>query len=292
VEEGIDPDQFTGDVIELLRRVLLAKVTGDVSAVVIDMDEEQKRQLEGWRELREVGDLVKLLELFIEKRRDVKLCQPPQLPLEIAVARYCSGMTDIIEEPPRSAPSPAKRPVAVPMAPVMAPKGPAAPVKKAEVTPEVRSVAEAEPAVLVARKQDEEHPSAAVVPQAAVGCICGFNLEAVRDKWSEFLRLVGEENHSLTFLLGVAEPVEIAGGVVKVGFNYVFHRDKFNSAKNRQAAEKAMSSLLAEPVRMEGLVLERKVEMVNNEPALAAAAAAPATPVDNLAAAFGGHVVE
>ncbi|MFA6603322.1 MAG: DNA polymerase III subunit gamma/tau [Patescibacteria group bacterium] len=290
-EEGIDADQFTGDVIELLRRILLAKVTGDVSAVVIDMDEEQKRQLEGWRELREVGDLVKLLELFIEKRRDVKLCQPPQLPLEIAVARYCAGMTDIVEESPRPAP-PTKRPVVQPAAPLATPKAPAAPVQKIEAAPEIPRAVHIEPTVPAAVRQDEVLPPAAAAPPTTVGCVCGFDLDAVRAKWGDFLRLVGEENHSLTFLLGVAEPVEIAGGVVKVGFNYVFHRDKFNSAKNRQAAEKAMSALLAEPVRMEGLVLERKVEMVNNDPAPAAAAAAPATPVDSLAAAFGGRVME
>jgi len=300
LEAGVDVDQFAGDVVELLRKVLIAKVGGDVEQAAFDMSAEQKAKLNEWRGLRDASELVRLLELLMEKRRDIRTSQPPQLPLEIAVAKYCEtpSMQASPDEPPERAAAKA---------------GAAGPERSgaSRRTPpkEVSAAARQEPDPAEAGKERVAHAAASEAieaaatptvtktgaeagPASSAPPVLGVSIEKLKSLWNELLRLVGEENHSLPFLLGTAEPVGVEGDLVKVGFNYAFHRDKLNHEKNRRILEKALGCLLKTAVRVEGVVLDRKVGIVNNGAAPETVSAAPLTPVDGLAAAFGGRVVE
>ena len=286
LDAGADIDQFTGDVIELLRKILLSKVGGNAEAFALEMDEERARQLAEWRNLVEAPRLIAMIELLLEKRKDLKISHPPQLPLELAAARLCEDPSAATAEPVRTqaAPEPAKpvRKIAEASKPA-----PAKPLKSAIED----KVAASPPTPELHDFTTSPLPTSATLAMVAT-------MEKIESLWPEILRRVGEENHSLPFLLGVAKPAEICGNMLRIGFNFAFHKDKLNQEKNRLIVEKVLCAMLEASVRVEGVLLEKTIEIDNNVPASAAPAvpaaapAVPAGPVDALAAAFGGRVVE
>ncbi len=91
LEAGVELDQFAGDVIELLRQLLMMKLGVSPEVVAADADEGQQKRFATWRELSTTEEVIIATELMLEKRRDLKSAHPPQLPLELAVARVCEG---------------------------------------------------------------------------------------------------------------------------------------------------------------------------------------------------------
>jgi len=282
LEAGADIDQFAGDVIELLRKVLLAKVSGNPEVFAVEMDEEQAKRLGEWRHLVEAPRLVTVIELLLEKRRELKVSHPPQLPLELAVARLCEE--PVVKDMPAPQPKPVREEVPVIRTTRKLADQSAKPLKSEE---------EISADVGVGAAKVEASLAAPIAVTVEAATVCSATVESLRAVWPELMRQVGEENHSLPFLLGVSEPAEICGNLIRIGFNFAFHKDKLNQEKNRRIVEKVLCGLLNSSVKVEGIILERKVEIVDNVAAsVVKEPLPPAGPVDSLAAAFGGRVVE
>jgi DNA polymerase-3 subunit gamma/tau len=152
--------------------------------------------------------------------------------------------------------------------------------------------------VEVARVADDAASSAVVRQEAEGGHVT--TVQALKARWAEFVQRAGEENAAFSFLLGVGEPAEVAGNMVRIGFDFAFHRDKMNEEKHRRVLEKVLGTLLGKPVKIEGVVTEQK-RGIGSEGGLipgaygTAPVAAPGRVMaggDGLAAAFGGRVVE
>ncbi len=264
MEGGIDIDQFAGDAIELLRKTLLTAMTGSPDVVAENADDEQKKRLAGWAMLADVPRLVVAIELLLEKRREIKTSHPSQLPLELAVVRLCE---EAAAAPTAERPS---APASIVSSPAM-PESVKPAVKPAYVAPAAKAVEEAQ-----------------VMDPVA-------SLETLKAAWPEFVRRAGDEGHSLSFLLGAGEPTGIVGKTVRIGFDFAFHRDKCNDEKTNRLLEKVFGAALGAAVRIEGILLDKKDRIMQDDAAAEPAIAAPAaaTGVDNnLLSAFGGRVVE
>jgi hypothetical protein len=119
----------------------------------------------------------------------------------------------------------------------------------------------------------------------------------VRELWGDLISKAGEMSHSLTFLLSSAEPEEVVGDTIRIGFRFPFHRDKLNQAKVRSTVETACKGVFGAEMRVEGVLLERSVELGHS--GTVATASAPrgtaqkaGSSAADLAAAFGGKVLE
>src|SRR5688572_29474904 len=108
LEGGVDLDQFATDAIELLRKALLAKMSGNPDVFSAEMDEEGKKRIEGWASLASIAEFVTAIETLMEKRREIKGSHPAQLPLELAAVRICEGIPARTEAPEGSAGRPAE----------------------------------------------------------------------------------------------------------------------------------------------------------------------------------------
>ncbi len=289
LEGGVDLDQFATDAIELLRKTLLTRMSGNPDVFTSELDEEGKKRLEGWASLAEPAWLVPAIETLMDKRRDIKTSHPAQLPLELAVVRICEGLPAAPETSggaavQRPAPRPAVR-QAVP-APAAAPSPAKAVPSAAEViaVKEAELAAAAEPPVLEAVGDGAPAIAESAVPVTTV--------ETIRARWKEFMEKAGEQNHGLLYLLGVGSPVEVAGKIVRIGFDFAFHKDKLNQEKNRRMIEKALAGIIGAEVRVEGVLLEKKSGLGHDDAApVETSAAAPAFD-GNVLQAFGGRVVE
>ncbi len=272
VDDGTDIDQFTGDVIELLRKVLLTKMSGNPDIFASDMDAERKKQLAAWADEADTAVLLRTIETLLEKRRQLKTAHPTQLPLELAAVELCERIPARATEKPRAASvggAPAR---------VVAPAAPA-PASTVLPTTEHTAPVAAKPVVAPRATEQDGDPVRSIDELKAV--------------WQAFIARVGEVNASLPYILISSEPVAVMGNKVSVGFGYTFHRDKFNEEKALRITEKALEEVLETPVRLEGVLLDKKPQIGHTDDALPAQAPAMATAAGtDLAAAFGGAVVE
>ncbi len=286
LESGVDLDQFAGEAIELLRKVLLTKLTGEVEVVAFDLDEERKKKLVEWAALAEVSRLVSVTELLLEKRRDMKTSHPLQLPLELAVVRLCEEEREEIN-PIR------EKVVATPLSRVDFAHEQATSdeiIRLAHIgSPMVASVRE-EGASRVPLLEKE---GTGEVDTVRTDTAHVTTVELLKGMWSEFIRRAAEENQALPYLLGVGEPIAIEGKKIKIGFDFAFHKDKLNEDKNRKLLEKALGSLLNAAVFVEGVLLEKKERIVHDDAAVSTSQKlVPAIGNGEILATFGGRVVQ
>lgn len=295
LEGGVDLDQFATDAIELLRKALLAKMSGNPDVFSAEMDEEGKKRLEGWASLTSVEDFVTAIETLMEKRREIKGSHPAQLPLELAAVRICEGI------PAKSEPTAGSGGAARPAEPQRQPAAAKVHAKEpAKVAAHMATDAVA--AAEAALAKGAAVPASAVVVDEVPKATAAdgepvTTVEKIQSVWNQFMAKAGEHNAGLPFLLGVGTPVEVVGRLVRIGFDFAFHKDKLNQEKNRRALEAALGELVGGEVRLEGIVLEKKMGLQQDDAAPAMAVAAAPVPSSaafdgNVLQAFGGRVVE
>ncbi|HTM69148.1 MAG TPA: DNA polymerase III subunit gamma/tau [Candidatus Binatia bacterium] len=300
LEGGVDLDQFANDAVELLRKTMLTGMSGNPDVFSAELDEEGKKRLEGWAALAPTAELVVAIETLMEKRREIKTSHPAQLPLELAVVRICEGLparASSDELRASSLPIAKTGPVTSSQLKAQSSKLPTPAAAVAEAVAEAVAAKEAEltatveaPALAPLTAEDRKAEAAAQVIEAVT------TVEVVQARWKEFMAKAGEQNHGLLYLLGVGSPVAVAGRIVKIGFDFAFHRDKLMQEKNRRMIEKALAAVVGtDDIRVEGVLLEKKEGLVqdNAAPAQDVLAAQPVPVIEgNLLQAFGGRVVE
>ncbi|MDD5342186.1 MAG: DNA polymerase III subunit gamma/tau [Patescibacteria group bacterium] len=119
-QEGVNFVQFSKELVEFLRKILLIKVNGrlDIFSSLELTQEMEKSTIDQAKEI-ELERLVKAINLFLEKERDIKYSDIPQLPLELAIVEICetepsarppeppvapTGSSSAAKEPPKTAP--------------------------------------------------------------------------------------------------------------------------------------------------------------------------------------------
>jgi DNA polymerase-3 subunit gamma/tau len=89
IDEGVDLEQFTSDLIEFLRKILIFKIysqkEGQIEQILPDLDKETNKKIQTLSQEIEIKELIEIIELFVEKKAQLKWSEIPQLPLELAV---------------------------------------------------------------------------------------------------------------------------------------------------------------------------------------------------------------
>ncbi len=85
-ECGADIKYFFDNIIELARKLLFLKITGETDAGLPD---EIKKRLEKMAQAAALADITKILDILIARRGDVRLLDIPSLPLELTAAEIC-----------------------------------------------------------------------------------------------------------------------------------------------------------------------------------------------------------
>jgi len=91
VEEGIDLEQFTKDLIEFLRKILLTKIQVDEKKIFWQVDGLSKNKIQKLAQEIEIKKLVEIIEEFIQTQLSLADAEIPQLPLELAVIRLVNN---------------------------------------------------------------------------------------------------------------------------------------------------------------------------------------------------------
>ncbi len=217
IGDGVDPRQFNRQVVEYLRELLLIKVGDDSS--LVHVTPEVLQEMKGQVAQLSIRELIKMVKLFNQAGLDLKASVQSQLPLELAFVDATLG------EEEEAAP-PAAR-----LSPGTVPKTSA----ETKVASAPRSAPASEPAKAVREKPREE-------PGASAGL--KLTLTTVNSQWGRILGEAKLRNRSIEALLKSCRPLGVEGQEVVLGFQYPFHKEKIEEAKNKALVESVVSQVV------------------------------------------------
>ena len=239
--------------IEFLRKILLAGVSGDLEEYTFDLDEELEKKVEQYSKEIDSGKIIKWVELFIEKKRELKAAEIEQLPLEMAIIEITNSV-----------------PVKVSKA-VDFNKG------SNKITQEQRDNIKRVTSQEASTEKDSQEKKVENTNNKTIN----FGLEKIKEQWSNILRVAAEKNPSLVLILRVGQPVAVEDGVLQIGFKYRFHKERINEEKNNQILRRLTKEVLGEGIGVAGVIADIP------EPE-----ETPPIEVDKVLEEFGGKVVE
>jgi len=193
---------FLENVIDFLRKGLLQKV--GIGKAKIDFIDK--------------NDLITLLELFTEAEELSKTSLIEQLPLEIAVIKWCSSLEDD-EENKESKTLPEK-------------------TEKVEVNKKEDRIK----AIFKQRK--------AVAQSSIKSESNGKVFKITEEIWKSILVKVRPINATIEALLRASKPIGINGNTLKLGVFYQFHKERLEDIKNRRIFEDVVGEVFGRPIKL------------------------------------------
>ena len=98
-DSGINLLQFANDTIELLRIMMITKADMKATGAGIDLNDKVKTELENLNKKIDYNKLVKLIDLVMKRRLEIKTSPLPQLPLEMVLIEFCSNdVVNVIDD--------------------------------------------------------------------------------------------------------------------------------------------------------------------------------------------------
>jgi DNA polymerase-3 subunit gamma/tau len=214
-EQGSDIYNFSSNVIYLSRDLMLL-----LSGIAKPHFSEELQKLS---QHASIPETAQLLNLLIEAHSKIKASSIPQLPLELAVIKYCQSAEDI---------QPNVKPV------------------KTKPSSEDDSSYDTEIDL-------KEFKSVKKMTESADASIDDSNtskfeedieelgelLADVVQKWEDIISTASQVNNSVTAILKASRPLKIdGGGYLVLEVMYKFHKERLESTKNRELVEQAISA--------------------------------------------------
>lgn len=250
VEQGADLRQFTRDLVERLRAVLLLLAAGD--SALADSGEDERQLLEGWAHRADAARLLHWVKLFSGLDHQLRTTPYGHLPLELAVVEALVSPAAHAEAPTRSPdvpPAPARRPAAQPRPappPPAVPPAPQAAAPAPATTPAREETAAAPPAPAPALAAHTPRS-----PEAAAAANADFSLlELVEARWEEIKRDVRPRSPTVQALLHSVRPIDVEGNTVVLLAASPFHRENLEKAQNRKIVEEVLQRHLGVAVAL------------------------------------------
>lgn len=237
VEEGVDLEQFIGDLIEFLRKILIFKISEDGTqnksedGILYNLDKETNKKIQEISQDIEMKKLMEMIELFIEKKGQLKWAEIPQLPIELAVVTLSEATGKLGDEKVASSTT----------------------IVEKESPTLVDDQGEKEIIKQSYGKQNSHEHEIVSSPQSSVSSqaenLCHdkenvITLEQIQSKWKEVLTKTKECNHSLSAFLKMGKLVSWENDVLLLSFPFKFHQEKIKDIKNKKIIEEILSRIL------------------------------------------------
>ncbi len=209
IDEGIDLKNFTTDVIETLRKMLLFTVSPQLATkFATDLGNNMEDKMQPLADKIGTNKLVTIINSLIQAEQELKNSFITQLPLEIATVSLCNDLvtnTGNIEMQSTSISSQT----------IKTQPNPAMPITPAPTT---------------------------APPQKL-----SIDLEAIKSSWNEMLLAIKKHNHSLSFIMRVCEP-RIANQQLCLAFKYKFHKERLDQPTIKALVERTLLEVFKTPI--------------------------------------------
>lgn len=219
LDQGADLRQFTRQIVNHLRGILLVKLQG---AALLDLGAESLHTLTAQAERVSTSELVQAIKRFNQAETELKGGWQPQLPLELALVEVITGWE-------RESPAVASQPVAV-----------------REVPGSYRLESES----LEGKGGGSEAP---VQPAARGQGVAsdGLTIEVVQQRWSQVLAEMKARDQGVQALLNSTRPTDVRDGIVILDVDHEFARGKLSEARTKQLVEEVLSQICEQSCRVE-----------------------------------------
>jgi len=259
LDSGVEPRQFTREVLEYLRGLLLVK---NGSASLLSVTDEMRQEMTALAEAIPLGRLLHIAKLFNQAANYIKTGIYGQLPLEMAfmeAALWDEGaMPSGVKEQPLGLAQPARSGAA---------KAVAKEAKETSALVEGAAPVVVSPPPVAAAEAVEEAPEPSVASPNEGAAIPGITLAWLQENWGRLLQATRLRNRVVEALLKSCEPVLVEDDLVTLGFYHSFHKERMVDEKHRTVVEGALAELTGRSYRVKCVLFEgdRKGREQQNE---------------------------
>lgn len=232
-DTGVNLRNFTGELVALLRKIMLSKVSPSlIDSLGLNLGESLEIKVGSIANNISWGQLLIFTKRFLEAYNDNKNTLISQLPLELAIIDICYGANNEAAPIANSSLKVRKDEETVKVAPP----------KKEAVAIDAEKIG--------IKKFSEESIS--------------LNQTEVLEKWPEFLVKIKKYNHSLSFVLQNCQPQEIKDSQLRLVFKYKFHHDRINDASIKTIVETTLAEVFGAMLSL-NLVIDENLEIRHEE---------------------------
>jgi DNA polymerase-3 subunit gamma/tau len=235
IDEGIDPRQFTRQVVEHLRALLMLKV-GD-GGDLLDVPDESLEEMRQQASRLSLRRMVRAVKLFNQASLDLRGSLQPQLPLELAFMEATLGDAEPEHTSTNSSPvdTATRSPTASSSSAASRVTEPVASKTNQTVTAEAES--------------EEEKTQPPSVPGPVAGQ--AVTLEAVCLNWAQILSEIRPLNRTAEALLRSCAPLRVEdNNVLVIGAEHNFHKERLEEPRCKQVLEEVLSRVIGCPCRV------------------------------------------
>ncbi len=271
VDAGANLMQFATDAVELLRGIMIQKISGSAPTLALDVSDNVRDLMKALALEVSGSDVVKLADLFMKRRLEIRTAPIPQLPLELLILEWCSADAPIAPPPSGAKVASAPRVVEAP--------------KTASVTPPPVLESKADVIEVVAEEAMVEEEPKTVLERVKefVSGEPAKSMEEIKSGWSGFVGKMEVVSPSLVFILKMAEIQKTDGNTVTLAVPYTFHRDKLLGKTCQRQIEQGLTEQYGTTMHVDVVVDEKGQQEIND---------APTQEMIDLAASLGGQIVE
>jgi DNA polymerase-3 subunit gamma/tau len=237
MEQGGEPLRFIDDCLAGVRSLMLAALERDPERVIGE-DAETLEIMSRLAASVSLRRMTEAMELLLEKRQQLKESEAGLLPLELAAVELTFDKGS--SAPPTSTLTPSAHGGTTTVSASSAPQ--AMPLSSPTTTPTPATI----PAVTEATTPTVPEQTVAVHHSPPVDA--KTTLVDVRREWQTLIRMAGEMNHALPFLLNVSTPTAVEQGTIVIGSRYPFHCDRLNAEKQHSILRVVCEKLFGEPL--------------------------------------------
>lgn len=232
IEDGVDLKIFTQELVEVLRKMLLAKISPSLALRLgIDLGESIEKTILALLPKFRPEELISLIEEFSQAIYDLSKYFIPQMALEIVIVKNSfSEKNDFIEENDFKKIAPAE---------VSLPKKENSPV-----------------AANIARNLDKNLENKILV-----------SLESILKNWNNFISLTQKSNPSLSFILRACQPKKLENNELLLAFKYKFHKDQADRPENKAVLSEAAKEIFGQTLAINPILVEENLDS-NFSPAI------------------------
>lgn len=257
VDRGADPRQFTRQLLEYLRGLLLLQA-GDRGLVNVTDDAAQRMQAQVER--LPAQRLVGIIRRFAEADFNLKIGAQPQLPLELAFVEMtldAAGPASVAVRQPAVREAPASTPSTETRSRAVVRESPEPDENESRGEREVE-VQDSASATAVAEKPASE-VEATVERDEAVQVPGGeaSDIDVVRANWDELLTAIRPHSRMVEALLKDCKPIALDGEVVTLGFFYPFHRKRVEEPKNKSLVTSMLRRVLGAELEVRCVMIDK-----------------------------------
>ncbi|OGH58863.1 MAG: DNA polymerase III, subunit gamma and tau [Candidatus Magasanikbacteria bacterium RIFCSPHIGHO2_01_FULL_33_34] len=249
-DEGIDMSQLAYDVIEILRIMLISKNQTKLTIANLDLNKEAEKKLLKLNKAIESSDIIKLIDLFIKRRSEIKMHTITQLPLELVIVEWSTTDTAHTKNNENNGEN----------------NDDNTKTEENNSKDETKDIKED-------KKSIKEKVKELLNKESSI------SLDDTKEKWNDFMSKIEKKSTSLSFILKTATLEKIDGNTIIISVAFAIHKDKLMSAECKKNIEEILLNVYNTKILID--VIVNQVDEPNPK---------IDTEIRDLTAAFGGEI--